>query len=263
MKEEKINVLVIKDYDKLSRRIFFSGRSRSLYQKDCWESEYPGNYGMLTLPEELYLLALHEVKGRVPHSKAIGLYFGLGAAVLVELVLLAKVRLDEDRKVVVVDNRPTGDDVIDEGLEKIRASEHPRKTAHWVQELSSIHKLDRHMARRLVEKGILYKEEKRYLGVVPYEAYLVQDTAAKYWIKYYLRVVALEGGKPEARSVALLSLVKACEMLDLIFTRDEMKPARKRIERLVENELIAQEVCETLDAIMDASTVAIIAATGT
>ena len=218
---------------------------------------------MLTLPEELYLLALHEVKGRVTHSIAIGLYFGLGAALLSELVLLGKVRLDEHKKVLVVDAMPTGDDVVDSGLEKIRASEHPRKAAHWVQELSSIHKLDKRMAHKLVEKGILYKEEKRYLGVVPYEAYPEHDATAKYWIKYHLRAVALTGGKPEAHTVALLSLVKACEMLDLVFTRDEMKLARKKIERLIENEVIAQEVYETLNAIMDASTAAIIAATGT
>jgi Golgi phosphoprotein 3 len=222
-----------------------------------------GENNMLTLPEELYLLALHEVKGRVPHSMAIGLYFGLGAAMLAELVLLGKVRLDKHKRVLVVDAMPTGDDVIDEGLEKIQASEHPRKTAHWVQELSSIHKLDKRMTHKLVEKGILYKEEKRYLGVVPYEAYPEQDGTAKYWIKYHLREVALDGGKPEARIVVLLSLVKACEMIDLVFARDEIKPARKKIERLVENEVITQEVCETLNAIMDASTAAIIAATGT
>jgi Golgi phosphoprotein 3 len=218
---------------------------------------------MLTLPEELYLLALHEMKGRVPNSIAIGLYFGLGAAVLAELVLLGKVRLDGHKRVVVVDAMPTGDDVVNEGLEKIQASKHPRKTAHWVEELSNIHKLDKRMARKLVGKGILYKEEKRYLGVVPYEAYPEHDATAKYWIKYHLREVTLDGGQPEARIVALLSLVKACEMLDLVFTRDEIKLARKKIEKLIENEMIAQEVCETLDAIMDASTAAIIAATGT
>ncbi len=218
---------------------------------------------MLTLPEELYLLALHEVKGRVPNSIAIGIYFGLGAAVLAELVLLGKVKLDEHKKVVVVDAMPTGDEVINEGLEKIQASERPRKTAHWVEELSSIHKLDKRMARKLMEKGILYKEEKRYLGVIPYEAYPEQDGTAKYWIKYHLRAIVLAGDKPEARTVALLSLAKACEMLDLVFTRDEMKLAKRKIEGLIKNEVIAQEVCETLDAIMDASTAAIIAATGT
>jgi len=218
---------------------------------------------MLTLPEEIYLLALHEVKGRVPNSIAMGLYFGLGAAVLAELVLLGKVRLDEHKKVVVVDATPANDDVINEGLEKIQASERPRKTSHWVEELSSIHKLDKHMAHKLVEKGILYKEQKRYLGVVPYEAYPEQDGTAKYWIKYHLRAVALAGDKPEARTVALLSLVKACEMLDLVFTRDEIKLARMKIDGLIENEVVAREICETLEAIMEASSAAIIAATGT
>jgi hypothetical protein len=183
--------------------------------------------------------------------------------VLAELVLLGKVKLDGHKKVVVVDAMSTGDDLLNEGLEKIRASERPRKTAHWVEDLSSIHKLAKRMARKLTEKGILYKEERRYLGVIPYEAYPEQDGSAKYWIKYYLRAVVLAGGKPEERTVALLSLVKACEMLDLVFTRGEMKLARRKIEGLIKNEVIAQEVCETLDAIMDASTAAIIAATGT
>jgi Golgi phosphoprotein 3 len=223
---------------------------------------------MLTLPQELYLLALHEEKGRVPGSVSMALHYGLGGAVLAELVLRGKVGLDEKKKMVVLDDGMLGeDDLLNEALERIIASTKPRKVSHWVSVFSDeIKKLEKRLSNRLVELSILRKEEKRFLGVISYEVYPQHpqntgagNASAKYWIKQHLRSVALAGdptSKPDERVLALLSLAKACDLLSFVFTRDELKAARRKIEELTRGELIGEAVKEAIDSIMTAVTVA-------
>jgi hypothetical protein len=106
------------------------------------------------------------------------------------------VGLDDKRKAVVVNNGMFNeDDLINEGLERIQASGRHHRAAYWVNTFSDyIKKLEKRLANRLVEQGVLRKEEKRFLGVVPYEAYPAQDASARFWIKQRLRSVVLGGG---------------------------------------------------------------------
>jgi len=218
---------------------------------------------MLTLPQELYILALHEEKGRVPASLATSLHYGLGGAILAELILQGRVGLDDNRKAVVVNNSMFGDDnLLNEGLERIQASGRHHKSTYWVSTFSDyIKKLEKRLARRLVDQGVLRMEEKRFLGVVPYEAYPAQDASARFWIKQHLRSVVLGGEAPDAHTATLLSLVRACDLLERVFTRDEMKRARRKIEELTRGEAIGEAVQQAIEIIEAATMAAIMAAT--
>jgi hypothetical protein len=214
---------------------------------------------MLTLPQELYLLALHEEKGRVPAALATSLHYGLGGAILAELILQSRVGLDDDRKAVVVNNNMFGeDDLLNEGLERIQASARHHKARYWVSTFSdNIKKLDKRLAYHLVDLGVLLKEEKRFLGVVPYEAYPAQDASARFWIKQHLRSVVLGGEAPDAHTAMLLSLVRACDLLGRVFTRDELKTARRQVETLTGGEIVGEAVrvvIETIEAAIMAAT---------
>jgi Golgi phosphoprotein 3 len=213
---------------------------------------------MLTLPQELYLLALHEEKGRVPASLSTSLHYGLGGAILAELILQGKVGLDDKRKAVVVNNGMFNeDDLLNEGLERIQASGRHHRATYWISTFSDyIKKLEKRLANRLGEQGVLRKGEKRFLGVVPYEAYPAQDASARFWIKQHLRSVVLGGEAADAHTAALLSLVWACGLLGRVFTRDELKTARRQIEALRHGEAIGeaeQQVIETIEAATSAA----------
>ena len=216
---------------------------------------------MLTLPQELYLLALHEEKGRVPASLATSLHYGLGGAILAELILQSRVGLDDERKAVVVNNSMFGeDDLLNEGLERIQASGRHHKSTYWVSTFSGhIKKLEKRLAYHLVDAGVLRKEEKRFLGVVPYEAYPAQDASARFWIKQHLRSVVLGGEVLDVHTAMLLSLVRACDLLGRVFTRDELKAARRKIEELTRGEVIGEAVQQAIE-IIEAATIAAITA---
>ncbi len=214
---------------------------------------------MLTLPQELYLLALHEEKGRVPASLSTSLHYGLGGAILAELVLQGRVGLDDNWRAVVVNNGMFGeDDLLNEGLERIQASPRHHKSTHWVRTFSdSIKKLEKRLAYHLVDLGVLRQEDRRFLGVVPYQAYPDHNAPARFWVKQHLRSVALGGEAPDAHTAMLLSLVGASHLLGRVFTRDERKTARRQIEALTRGEVIGEPVEQAIRVIETATTTAI------
>ena len=216
---------------------------------------------MLDLAEELFLISINDEKG-VVHSTAVpNLRYGLAGAVLADLTLLGKLGLEDTRHVIVLDPSLTGDEILDEALVRIVNNDRPRRVSFWVSELSQhVKQFQSRLASGLVTMGILRKEGLRFMWIIPYNVYPQQDASAKYWIKHRLRETVLANVKPDPRTIALLSLLSACKMLDLVFTKDERKAARQKIEQYGRDEVFGQAVTETLDAIEAASVAAILAA---
>lgn len=211
---------------------------------------------MLKLYEELLLLALNETKGKISDSILLPLRFGLAGSLLAELTLWNRIII-QDKRVYVLDPAIVEDEIVDDAFEVIKSSERPRKTAVWVQALSEHpKKFQKRVADRLVEKGVLRKEEKRYFWVFPDETYQQKDPASKYQIKQRLRAVALGGEAVESRTVSLLSLVRASRLLEYVFTLDEIHQANLRIDSLVHDEAIGTAVSDTIDMI-EAATMAV------
>lgn len=209
---------------------------------------------MLILPEELFILALDGEKGNIPGSLTLQLQYGVSGALLAELALMGKIGLDDKKKLVLLDSSLCGDDLLDRATTKILHSDRLRKMNHWVKLFgSNSKKTYKELGERLVEKGILKKEPRKYLWVIPSEAFAEKDASAKYLIKAKLRAVVLTNKKPEGDVMALLSLVKACNLLDIIFTKDELKMARKLVDKKIQEQTISKELAETLQEIESAA----------
>lgn len=216
---------------------------------------------MLSIPEELFLLTLHEKKGVITVTAQQSLPYGLAGAILTELTLAERLIAQPDRKKLAIQNTtPLGDELLDAALAQIVTSRGPWTAKYWIYSLGQHpKKLARTLATRLVNKGILQQEEKKLLWVIPYTVYPERDATAKYWLKERLRAVVLAGQQPDERTLALLSLVKACRLMNLIFTKDERKAARKQIEALTTGDWISDAVARTLEEIDAAVTAAIVA----
>ncbi len=206
---------------------------------------------MLNLAEELFLLALDDDEGWVAASAQNTLRYALAAALLADLALRGKI-IVEDRRVRLLDAAATGDDLLDWVLERLGAAEKPLKVKHWINALG-FRKLPRQVADRLVARGVLTEEDRRYTAAVPYPAPEQRDVPAKYWIKQGLRSAVLTAAKPEQRSIVLLSLMQGCRLLNLIFTKDERKAAGRRVQELVEGEDFGEAVAQTLHDIESAT----------
>ncbi|MFZ6028889.1 MAG: GOLPH3/VPS74 family protein [Chloroflexota bacterium] len=191
---------------------------------------------MLTLYEKLFLLSLDDQKGVVTPPASDSLTYGLAGALLAELVLQGRLRLKNGR-LAVSDVTPTGNKKLDAILISVASSEKRRKPQHWMRALSK-KKLTRRIVRGLVKKGVLKIEAKRCHQVMACGIPPRPDASAKYWVKESLRaaVLAHESTPTDVDTIILLSLLKACGLLGLVFTKDERKAARVEVERLTAGE---------------------------
>jgi hypothetical protein len=98
--------------------------------------------------------------------------------------------------------------------------------------------------------------------MIPHEVYPQQNASAKHWVKQHLRAVVLGGEEPDAHTVALLSLIKASRMINMIFTKGERKASDIKVEELVNGDAFDEAVAQTLDDIDAAILTATMSAPG-
>jgi hypothetical protein len=218
----------------------------------------------LNLAEELLLLGMQDEKGTVVLSAGTALPYGLGGALLMELMLEDRLDL-ADEKVIVIDPSLTGDDVLDEALANIQQSKRNRKSRYWVERFCGVVDPQDRLLERLVTKGILRREEHRILWVIPTQRYPTDEEEPELEVRARVRAAVRADDPPDTRTTLLLSLVDACDLVGEIWSKGERKPARKRIKELVAGEPIGKAVSDTvamiLAAVIAASTAATAAAT--
>jgi hypothetical protein len=186
---------------------------------------------MLTLYEELYLLALDEEKGNLFSFARKFFVYPLAGAILAELALLGKVGVGEKLRLVVSEAEPTGDPIFDGALEQIRVSERARKPSYWVSLFSEEpKKLRQNVAERLVEKNVLVQDEKRFFRQEPISG-SESSVPDKFKIKHELRALILSNGESNLHNLALLEMIAAGGLLGLVFTQDELETADQVIHK--------------------------------
>jgi len=211
---------------------------------------------MLTLYESFYLLALHEEKGTLLSYTTENLPVGLVGAVLDDLAILEKIKVNDNHRLELLEKEPTGDEFLDEALEAIQESEQLRKINYWIHALSSKpKKTSRRINEQLEEKGLLAQEDGRSLWVIPSPLAPDQHASAKYALKARLRAAALACAEPGLHELALLSLLRACSLLELVFVKDERKLASQRIHELVLGEALKNPLVQSIEEIEEAVSV--------
>ncbi len=190
---------------------------------------------MLTLAEELFLICLDEDQGGIVDCAAPSLRAGLPGALLAELVLCGKIRLDSKERVLVPDGEaPEEDENLNTTLAEIRQSDRPRKLQHWIQAWVGDHKkIRKALISSLVQKGVLHPGENGYYQEPGEAGLVIRPATPKYAIKLRLRACVFTGQPADRQSITLLGLLRASRLLDLVFTRDEIEGARRRIRLLV------------------------------
>lgn len=218
--------------------------------------------GGLALPDALLLLALDEERGTAARSAELDQ--GLGGAVVLELAL--RQRLDVvDGKVVVTDQEPTGDPVLDGVLARVAADRRQRTPKHWVVKASKDAR--RAVADRLVASGVLRREERRVLGLFPVTSLPAGDRGPEAAVRARLDDAVLRGLAPDERTAALAALVHATGLARVVFptgSREERRAVEARLAQLAEGEWAAAAVRQAVRDIESAvaAAVAVSAATG-
>jgi hypothetical protein len=206
---------------------------------------------MLNLMEELLLLALREKgeKGRVKFA-GIDLRYGLAGAALAELSLQGKIEWNKHSEVQIVDKTAGPDPLLNDILVELGQARKPKNLSHWITALGENGQhYQKEIIANLATKGFLQVKAGRYLWVIPYQVYTQSNASAKYQVKQRLRAIVLAGEKHDEYALTLLSLVQASGLLDHVFTVDEIKSVRKRVQTLVQDDAIGVTIAAVLQDI--------------
>jgi golgi phosphoprotein 3 len=205
---------------------------------------------MLTLYEELFLIAFHEDKGKLIPATTENLPVGLAGAILAELVVNDRLLAGENHRLELKDASPTQDEILDATLEKIQSSERPRKVSYWINQINEKpKKLFEQLEGNLEAKGILQRDETNFISLPSQNELDGHNASARFWLKRRLRGLVLTDQQVELRDLALLDLVQACDFTDLIFTKDERKMARRRTYELLVGTALSNGQAQAIEEI--------------
>ncbi len=120
---------------------------------------------MLTYGEELLLLALDDEKGTFVETPMMSLEYGLIGAILMELAIKKRIDADLDN-LYLIDDSPTGNQLLDKTLNMIKDSDETMNTTFWIKTIANkFSNLKEYLLQRLIDKNILKREKHKILWV--------------------------------------------------------------------------------------------------
>ncbi|VDN01507.1 unnamed protein product [Thelazia callipaeda] len=214
----------------------------------------------LTLMEQILLLGLKDREGYTSFWNDC-ISSGLRGCVLIELALRGRIELEKSgmrkksllsRKVLLKNDQPTGDVILDEALKHIKET-HPAETVtSWIEYLSGetwnplklrfqLRNVRERLAKNLVEKGVLTTEKQNFFlfDMTTHPLYdgnmkqklikKVQETVLSRWTNDVQRM--------EKRLISLVVLAHASDVLENAFaplSDQDYDIAMKRVRSLLE-----------------------------
>ena len=208
---------------------------------------------MLTIPEEIALLAIDEKAGTLMLLPERSLDFALAGAMMIELSMRGKIETVDDVFLKVVNRGSSSDKILDDALEIIPNSPHltienalariARKGGAWI---------DRHF-ESLIKKGVLERKEDRFLWIVRESTFQVKDRKSLEDLRRHIREAVMSEGKElEASDAALIALMDACKISFTIFSDRELEKYSKRFDEIAKINPIARAVSFAISEIENA-----------
>ena len=207
---------------------------------------------MLTFVEEIVLLALDDKKGKFVDLPPLALDQALAGAALLELAFHSRIDTDLTHLTLVSD-KATGDRMLDPILKEIAAAKDKKDAKYWVGVISADGEKIRDAAlARLVEKGVLKREEKKILWVIPGRRYPMIQNKEEEEVRKRIRRVVVDGVIPSPRDVVIISLASACQLLRTVFSDADLLKYSPRIAEMAKMDLIGQAVSKSVAEVQEA-----------
>jgi hypothetical protein len=177
-----------------------------------------------TLGDDLVLLSIRS-DGVI--GTAAKLRFGLSGAELVRLAALRRIDIERGR-IVVLDQGPTGDVLLDEALISMADGRRAPKAKAWVAHPRG--DLPRRYLERLAHAGTVRAEHRNALGFIPKTRWTILDSGRLASARARLDAIADGSGGIDSEQAALAGLASAIGLPSLIYPGFAGRAARKRVE---------------------------------
>ena len=207
----------------------------------------------LPLHQEITLLALNDEKGTFQCGM---IAHAIAGAALSELLLQQRLEISDDKKqlVSIVKAGSTGDDVLDEIIEKIEKSKRPKSLQHWVYTAASISKLQKRIAQQLCEKKILRQDEKQVLWFFTRNVFPEINSSFEKSIKDRMaKLMFGQTAKHDERTTVLIALAYHTSLLKCNFEKDRLKRNKDRVKKVASCDMYAARATKSAIEAMQAS----------
>ena len=201
---------------------------------------------MLTMLEEVVLLAVDERTGCLRSTREFGTAYALVGAVFFDLALTRKI--DTDTEIIrIIDRTPTGNPTIDRALERMTERPELKTIRDWIEELFLERQdLEGEALASLISSGVLRHEKSKLLWIIDVERFPLVDNQPQQFVKTRLAKAILSDAIPETRDIMLVSVAEACGLLGYILSDAQLKARQERIGVLTNLETISRKVREAI-----------------
>ena len=214
--------------------------------------ETPNRSHGLTLAEEIVLLALDDQTGKQLILPFNALGYALAGAIILDLSLAGCIDTDL-HELTVINPAPTGDELLDLWLSHFQAAPQPKTVMFWLREMAlQQEEIYQVAVERLIQRGILRREERRLLWVFSVRRYPTIDGTERDEVRVRLSQLIQGNDLPTPRDAILLSLIHGCRLSEHIFAGLDLAAHRNRLETLARTDLVGREVSVATVASLDA-----------
>lgn len=197
---------------------------------------------ILNCTEELILLSIDDQTNSFYRITNINFNVALIGALLMDLALRKRIDVDLEG-IYVLSTEPTGDKFLDAILENLIETEAGNQPAVLVGQLyNSMGHLKDKLLQDLEEKGIIKVSQCKVLWLFKKRRYPIIDQKEEEEVLSRIRKTVLTDVDPEPRDLALIALLNICNLMDKIFTNDELEQRSERLEQLKKLDLISPAV---------------------
>jgi hypothetical protein len=201
---------------------------------------------MLTMLEEVVLLAVDERTGGLRSTREFGTAYALVGAIFFDLALARKIDTDTE-KIVVVDQTPTGNATLDRVLSHMAARPDLTTVREWIEEMFIRREdLEGEALQSLIAQGILRHEQSKLLWIIDVERFPMVNSRPLQHVKLRLAEAILTDAIPPTRDIMLVSIADQCGLLGYVLSDDELENRRQRIRMLSGLETISRKVNEAI-----------------
>ncbi len=203
----------------------------------------------LSLPDELILMLLNEESGYFRQVPGWDLNCAVVGAVLAELSLIGRIDTDMD-SLILLDQTPTGDPILDPSLEEIADEPEQRNAQFWIERLAPrAEEIIDLTLERLVGMNILQHHDGDFWTLTPTAWHMGafsggEEGTASEFVRTRIEKVIFSDEIPDPRDVIIIALANTCDVLRFIFTLEEETEAR--VELVCKMDLIGRAIADAV-----------------
>jgi len=197
---------------------------------------------MLTMLEEIVLLAVDEKTGCLRSVREYATAYALVGAVFFDLALARKIDTDTET-IEVIDTTPTGNATLDRVLSDMARRTHLKTVEDWIEQLFyGRDDIEGEALKSLIERGILRHQKSKLMWIIDVESYPMVNNKPQKFVADRLASAILGDEIPDTRDIMLVSIAAPCGLLSYVLVEDALERRRRRIDLLCHLETISRKV---------------------